>query len=178
MSRSRHWLMVITALILPGVTGGAYAEKSLKAIMPWEGEGKVYQIAPETMLFLGAFEGIIYTETAEGKLDEGFVRCPGSQTIDMKSGKTSGEGYCMITPSAGDVVYATWSCRGEVGGCKGDFKLTSGTGQYEGISGSSELLVRSALNTLVVGMSSGSAIREATGIAILPELNYTIPGKK
>ena len=178
MSRSRYWPFAITGLLLLGLTGGALAEKSLKAIMPFEGEGTVYQIAPETMLFLGAFEGIIYAETAEGKLDEGFIRCHGSQTIDMKTGKTSGEGYCMITPSAGDVVYATWSCRGEVGGCKGDFKLTSGTGQYEGISGSSKLVVRSALNTLVVGMSSGSAIREATGIAILPELSYTIPEKK
>jgi len=178
MSRLRHCLLIMTGLVLPGVTGGAFAEESLKAIMPWEGEGTVYQIAPDTMLFLGAFEGIIYTETAEGELDEGFVRCPGSQTIDTKSGKTSGEGYCMITPSAGDVVYATWSCHGEVGGCKGEFKLTSGTGPYEGISGSSKLVVRSAINTLIAGMSSGSAIREATGIAILPELSYTIPAKK
>jgi hypothetical protein len=84
----------------------------------------------------------------------------------------------MITPSAGDVVYATWSCRGEVGGCKGNFRLTSGTGQYEGIKGSSKLVVRSALNTLIVGMSSGSVIREATGIAILPELSYSIPEKQ
>jgi hypothetical protein len=175
MSRSSHCRTVISGLVLLGVTSGALAEKSLKAIMPWEGEGFVYQIAADTMLFLGAYEGILYVETAEGKLDEGFVRCPGRQIIDTKSGKISGEGYCMITPSAGDVVYATWSCRGEVSGCKGDFKLTGGTGQYEGISGSSKLVVRSAINTLIVGMPSGSVIREATGIAILPELKYTIP---
>jgi len=178
MFRSHHCMLTVAGLVLMSVTGGAMAEKSLKAIMPFEGEGTVYQIAPETMLFLGDFEGIIYVETAEGKLDEGFVRCPGSQTINMKTGKTSGEGYCMITPSAGDVVYATWSCRGEVGGCKGNFRLTSGTGQYEGIKGSSKLVVRSALNTLIVGMSSGSVIREATGIAILPELSYSIPEKQ
>ncbi len=178
MKRKRQGLTIFTALMLSVVTGGALAEKSLKAIMPWEGEGTVYQIGVDTMLFLGAFEGIIYVETAEGKLDEGFVRCPGSQTLDTQSGETSGEGYCMITPSKGDVVYATWSCRGEVGGCKGNFILTGGTGQYEGISGSSDLVVRSAINTLIVGMSTGSVIREATGIAILPELKYTIPAKE
>ena len=84
----------------------------------------------------------------------------------------------MITPSAGDVVYATWSCEGEVGGCRGDFRLTGGTGQYEGVTGSSKLLVRSAINTLLVGMSSGSLVREATGIAVLPKLTYSIPAKK
>jgi hypothetical protein len=178
MSTTGHGWLPIVGLVLMGVAGGALAEKSLKAIIPFEGDGTVYQIGPETMLFLGDFEGIIYAETAEGKLDEGFVRCPGSQTIDMKTGKTSGEGYCMITPSAGDVVYATWSCRGEVGGCKGNFELSAGTGQYRGIKGSSGLVVRSALNTLVVGMSSGSAVREVTGIAILPELSYSIPAKQ
>jgi hypothetical protein len=179
MSKLRHGLMTMTGLLLLAAGSSAFAEKkSLKAVMPWEGDGKVYQIGPETMLFLGAFEGIIYVETSEGKLDEGFVRCPGSQTIDVKTGKTSGEGHCMITPSAGDIVYATWSCKGEVGGCKGDFKLTGGSGQYKGISGSSKLLVRSAINTLVVGLSSGSVVREATGIAILPELTYSIPGSK
>lgn len=179
MVNARHWFIGLSGLILLGLAGAVQAEKkSLKAVMPWEGEGSVYQIGPDTMLFLGAYEGIIYAETSEGKLDEGFVRCPGSQKINIKSGKTEGEGYCMITPSAGDVVYATWSCQGEIGGCRGDFKLSGGTGQYEGVTGSSKLLVRSAINTLVVGMSSGSVIREATGIAVLPELTYTIPKEK
>ncbi len=179
MANLRHWYMGLSVLILLGLAGAVQAEKkSLKAMMPWQGEGSVYQIAPDTMLFLGAYEGIIYTETSEGKLDEGFVRCPASQKINIKSGKTEGEGYCMITPSAGDVVYATWSCQGEVEGCRGDFKLTGGTGQYEGVTGSSKLMVRTAINTLIVGMSSGGVIREATGIAILPKLTYTIPEKK
>ena len=179
MGNLRHPFSVLAGLILLGMAVVVQAEqKSLKAMMPWEGEGNVYQISPDTMLFLGAFEGIIYAETSEGKLDEGFVRCPGSQKINLKSGETEAEGYCMITPSAGEVVYASWSCRGEVGGCRGDFILTGGTGQYEGVTGSSKLLVRSAINTLVVGMSSGSAIREATGIAVLPELTYTLPSKQ
>ena len=178
MYRSACWLSAVSGLVLLLGSGSVSAEKTLKAIIPFEGEGTVYQIGPETMLFLGAFEGIIYVETAEGKLDEGFLRCPGSQTIDTNTGKTSGEGYCMITPSVGDVVYATWSCAGEVGGCKGDFKLTGGTGQYQGIGGSSKLVVRSALNTLIVGMSSGSAVREVTGLAILPELRYTLPAQQ
>ena len=84
----------------------------------------------------------------------------------------------MITPSAGDVVYAEWTCAGEVGGCKGSFKLTGGSGKFKGVTGSSELLVRSALNVLVAGMSSGSVVRSATGIAMLPDLKYNMPNKK
>ncbi len=179
MANLRHWCMGLSVLILLGLAGAVQAEKkSLKAMMPWQGDGSVYQIAPDTMLFLGAFEGIIYTETSEGKLDEGFVRCPASQKVNLETGRVEGEGYCMITPSAGDVVYATWSCQGKVGGCQGDFILTGGTGQYEGVTGSSKLMVRTAINTLIVGMTSGSVIREATGLAILPKLTYTIPEKK
>ncbi len=179
MANLRHWSMGLSILILLGLAGAVQAEKkSLKAMMPWQGDGSVYQIAADTMLFLGAFEGIIYAETSEGKLDEGFVRCPASQKVNLETGRVEGEGYCMITPSAGDVVYATWSCHGEVGICQGDFKLTGGTGQYEGVTGSSKLMVRTSINTLIVGMSSGSVIREATGIAILPKLTYTIPEKK
>ena len=166
---------LLAMLIFPAV---AQAEKSLKAVIPWDGEGRVFRIGMDTILFLGALEGIIYVETSEGKLDEGYVMCPATQQIDLKTQATTGSGHCMITASGGDTVFAKWSCSGQVGRCKGNLELTGGSGQFDGITGSSMLEVRSPLSVLAGDMASGSTLRVASGIAILPELQYTMPASQ
>jgi len=178
MINRRSLFTVIPLLAMMCFSAGVQADKSLKAIIPWDGEGRVFRIGMDTMLFLGAFEGVMYVETSEGKLDEGFVMCPATQRIDLKTKTTTGSGHCMITASGGDTVFAEWSCSGQVGGCKGTFKLTGGSGQFKGVTGSSKLVVRSPLSVLAGDMASGSMIRVASGIAILPELKYNMPGKK
>ncbi len=179
MINRRSLITVIPLLVMMIIPAAVQAEKSsLKAIIPWDGEGRVFRIGMDTMLFLGAFEGIMYVESAEGKLDEGFVVCPVKQTIDLKTKATTGSGYCMITASGGDTVFAEWSCSGKIGGCKGNFKLTGGSGQFKGITGSSKLIVRSPLSVLAGDMASGSIVRVASGIAILPDLTYNAPAKK
>jgi len=178
MSNRPSLFTIFPLLALMVFPAGAQAEESLKAIIPWDGEGRVFRIGMDTVLFLGAFEGIMYVETAEGELDEGFVVCPVNQTIDLKTKATTGSGHCMITASGGDTVFAEWTCSGKVGGCKGNFKLTGGSGQFKGITGSSKLIVRSPLSVLASDMASGSVIRVASGIAILPELKYTVPARR
>ena len=179
MNRLAKWLVIATCVSLLGFFNVAHAEqKSLKAMIPWDGEGRVFHIAPGTMLFLGAFQGVIYVETSEGKLDEGFVSCPLKQQLDLKSRKTSGSGHCMITASGGDTVYAKWTCTGVLGGCKGDFKLTGGTGKFKGITGSSKFIVRSPLRALITDMANDSVLRVSSGIAILPDLKYTLATQK
>lgn len=179
MRRFSRWSGAVFALILSGLSVTAHAEEmqSLKAFIPWDGEGRVFKIGPDTMLFLGAFKGVIYAEKAQGELDEGFVDCPVTQKIDIKTQATSGSGYCMITISESKTVYAEWTCKGKVGGCLGEFKVTGGTGELEGITGSSKLVVRSPLSALVADMANGSVLRAASGIAILPELKYRLPSK-
>ena len=175
MSKRESTLSFIPLLALLFSSTAVHAEKTLKAIIPWDGEGKVFRIDMDTILFQGAFEGIIYVETSEGKLDEGFVMCPATQRLDIQTKATTGSGYCMITGSEGDTVFAKWSCSGKIGGCKGELELTGGSGQFKGITGSSKLVVRSPLNVLAGDMGSGSVIRIASGIALLPELRYRIP---
>lgn len=165
-------------LFLTILSASAQAEqKSLEAIITWDGEGRVFQIADQTMQFLGSFEGIIYVKTHEGKLNEGFVSCPANQTLNLKTGKTKGSGHCMITASPNDTVYAKWSCNGVVGKCEGDFKLTGGTGKFKGVKGSSKMLIRSPLRALIADMPNNSVLRVGSGIAILPELKYTLAKK-
>ena len=167
------------ALVLIGLGSIAQAESgTARAIIPWDGEGRVFQVGPKTIQFLGAFEGIIYVETATGALNEGFVRCPAIQELDVDTGKTSAQGHCMITASGGDTVYASWSCTGKPGGCMGKFELTGGTGKFKGATGSSTLKVRSPLRALSANVASGSVLRVSSGLAELPTLTYELPNKK
>ena len=163
-------------LMLIGLGTIARAESgSARAIIPWDGEGRIFLVGPKTIQFLGAFEGIIYFETSAGALDEGFVRCPVVQKLDLDTGETSAQGHCMITVSGGETVFARWSCKGKPGGCTGTFDLTGGTGEFEGATGSSVLKVRSPLRALSANVASGSILKVSSGLAELPELTYELP---
>ena len=149
-------------------------EQSVKVIMPWNGDGSIHSIGVDRVMFMGEFEGIMYAETDAGDLDAAFASCPATQYIDIQTKKTSASGYCDIAVSGEDSVFAEWSCEGKLGACSGTFTLTGGTGKYKGVTGSSELKIRSVLSTLVAGMTSGSVVHTASGLAILPRLTYKL----
>ena len=156
----------------------AAEQNTVRAVLPWDGAGRVFHIGTDTMLILAAIEGVIYVETASGEFDQAFAQCPITQKLAVSTGQTSGSGYCMITQSPEDTVFAELSCEGEVGGCEGVFTVTGGTGRFEGISGSSKMIVRSPLQALAREMGSGSELRVASGIMLLPALTFTIPDKR
>jgi len=165
-------------LMLACLAAGVGAESgTAKALITWDGEGRIYPVGTGSMLFLGAFEGIIYVETDDKTIDEGFVRCPATMRIDVASSKSSGSGHCVIAVDEGDTVFAEWTCDGKPGACEGRFTLTEGTGRFEGITGSSPMRVRSPLSALAADRSSGSIVRVASGIAILSDLKYDNPAK-
>ena len=175
MKSNRLRLSLLTGLLVAVVSGPALAaEKSIKVIMTWSGEGTIHSISTDRMLFMGEFEGIMYAETAEGELDAAFASCPANQYINIKSKKTEASGYCNIAVSGEDTVFAEWTCEGELGACKGKFTLTGGTGKFEGVTGSSDLTIRSVISSVVAGMSSGSVVRSTAGLAILPKLTYKL----
>ena len=165
-------LLLAGAVFLAGAAQAG--EKTLNVIMPWDGEGSIHVIAEEKILFSGNFNGIMYAESANGELDTAFAKCPAQQKIDRNSRQASAEGHCNITVSSEDTVFAEWQCKGELGACKGTFTLTGGTGRFKGVTGSSELVIRSILNQIVVGMGDGSVVRSASGLAVLPELKYEL----
>jgi hypothetical protein len=179
MTPKRSWIAFFTGLTLLGSSAALQArEESLEITMPWGGQGTIYHIDTDKRLFMGAFEGIMYIKTDKGELDAAFADCPSVMHIDVKSKATSATGYCTITPSKGDAVFAEWSCKGEVGICKGIFEITGGTGQMEGITGSSEIKIRSVIGPLLLGMADGSTLRAASGLIVLPKLTYRVPDKK
>jgi hypothetical protein len=176
MKPNRLLLGLLAGFLAAACLGPSLAtEKSLQVIMPWSGDGTIHSIGTHRLLFMGEFEGIMYAENAEGELDAAFASCPATQYIDTDSQQTEAKGYCNIAITGEDTVYAEWNCEGKVGACKGSFILTGGTGRFEGVTGSSELTVRSVLSAVVAGMSSGSVVRAASGLAVLPRLTYKLP---
>ncbi len=95
----------------------------------------------------------------------------------MNTKALSGHGYCVIAVSEGNTVYAEWTCEGDPTGCRGEFTLTAGTGKFDGIKGSSALLVRSPLHALLADMASGSIVTAEAGLVVLPKLTYEIPNR-
>jgi len=151
------------------------ASKTISAIIPWQGQGQIFPVTTNKLRFLGALEGIMYVETADGDMNEAFVRCPIVQNIDAENGTTSASGNCVIVASPEDSVFAEISCTGIAGLCRGEFKLTGGTGRFEGISGSGDMTVRSPVHALAADLSDGTVLHVAAGLLQIPTLKFNLP---
>lgn len=162
-------LLVVSPFTASAETG------TVTATIPWEGQGQVYRIGPDTMLFLGVLKGIAYAKRQDGVLNEGFMICPVTQRINVSTQGTSAVGQCEILVAGDDVIYAEFVCEGAVGRCDGEFRLTGGGGRFAGSSGSSKMTVRSPIQVLATDMASGSELRLSMGLAELEELRYRIP---
>jgi hypothetical protein len=169
-------LLPLVAILVLGATPLKAADQgTVQAVIPWEGEGHVFQIDSRRVQFMGAFEGIMYVENSKGEMHEGFVQCPVVQMMDLETGATEALGHCEITAGPEDVVYAQISCEGQVGDCNGKFILIDGEGKFAGISGQGSLRVRSPLRALSGGLGSGALVRVAAGIAIIKDLKFSTP---
>lgn len=152
-------------------------EQTVQAMAPWQGSGEVYAVAPQKLMVLASFTGIMYLIDKEGALDAVIMLCPAVQTLDTKSKKAEATGHCTLTDEGDDVVYSAWKCTGVEGACEGEFTLTGGTGKFAGITGGGKLIVRAALHETAASLENGGVVRGAAGLAIWPELKYTIPAK-
>ena len=181
MNRNRSWITSLLGAIALGfscLSSMAFAEQqTLSATMSWDGQGTVYVVGEDELLFQGAMAGVFYVEKASGKLNAAFGLCPVEFTANKKDKTTSGFGQCEIVGEKGDSVFTEFSCSGKAGFCKGTFTITSGTGSLKGAEGASEMVIRSTVSALVLGLGSGSEIAIKNGIMTLPKLTYTVPGK-
>jgi hypothetical protein len=157
----------------PGLT--IAASSTISAVIPWQGQGQIFSIGTDKLRFLGAIEGIMYVETAQGEMNEAFVQCPIVQDIDTANQRTSATGNCTIVVSTEDAVFAEITCEGTAGICSGDFKLTGGTGRFAGISGSGKMIVRSPVHALAADLSDGTVLHLSSGILQIPKLEIRLP---
>jgi hypothetical protein len=170
------FLLSLVAILLLAVSPLRAAEQgTVQAVIPWEGEGRVFQIDTHRVQFLGAITGVMYVENTQGEMNEGFVQCPIMQMLDLESGVTEAIGNCEITASPESVAYAKFSCKGQVGDCAGKFILIDGEGRFAGISGEGMLRVRSPLHALAADLGSGAVLHVAAGLAVIKDLKYSTP---
>ncbi|WP_455223233.1 hypothetical protein [Kaarinaea lacus] len=172
--RKALWIFVLSLLI---VIPAQAREASGKILAPWEGEGEVFKVGPKLYQFVGKFEGIMYIEKGDGDFDTAIFVCPTTQDIEADTLKTEANGRCHIIGAPGN-VFAKFTCKGQVGSCKGKFTITGGTDDYEGITGESEMISRAAFGGLSLDTASGSAMRTATGLVVWPNMKVNIPKMK
>jgi len=176
MSVKRSNLISAAALLLVNfVPAHATEQDIVQAIIPWEANGRVFQVDTSTMMFLGAFTGVMYIESSHGEMHEAFVMCPIIQKLDLEKGKSEVFGHCEISASPENVAYAELTCNGEVGSCNGTFTLIDGEGKFAGISGTGTLRVRSPMRALITDLAAGADLRIASGLAVIKDLEYSIP---
>jgi len=176
MTERKGYLAAATALLLLNISLVQAAEQdTIQAIIPWDAEGRVFQVDTGTIMFLGAMHGIMYVQSSRGEIHEAFVMCPVTKKLDLGSGDTEAFAHCEITASADDVAYAELSCNGTMSDCNGTFTLVDGEGKFAGISGSGKLRVRSPLSALISGVAAGAEIRIGSGLAVIKDLEYRIP---
>lgn len=147
-----------------------------KIVAPWEGKGHVYQIGPETLLFLGAYEGVMYIETErQDLLDLAIFTCPARTEIRQFDDELHAEGSCTLTSSDGELAFARFTCDGGRELCRGEFVFTGGMGRLEGIEGRSELIIRTAVSSMVENQETGNLISAVEGLALWPRLEMHLP---
>lgn len=168
-------LLALAAILLLSVTSANAEKFTVEAAIPWEGKGRIFQINSTTVQFLGVLEGIMYVENSKGEMHEAFVQCPIVQHLKIDTGTSDATGNCEITAGPNDVVYAQLSCKGRVGDCAGKFVLVEGEGKFTGISGEGDLRVRSPLRALAGSLGSGDAVRVASGLATIRNMEVTKP---
>jgi hypothetical protein len=162
--------MMIALATTFALCGVAKAEEFKGTLLfPWEAHAKVYDVGPKTLMFVGQVEGTLYAEAAsKGIFDAAVTICPMLYEIDVESGNTRSEGRCAVYPKGEEgVIYATYSCHGEIGSCAGRLVLTGGTGKFEGISGSGPMASRTGAGDLAIKLGVGGGITDAEGLMTL-----------
>ena len=170
--------VIVTAGVLVTANHVAFGEeRTIQAMAPWQGSGEVFVVAPEKLMILVSFTGIMYLQGQQGAFDGVVMRCPAVQILDIKAKRAEASGHCTLTAAGDDVVYSAWKCTGLQGACEGEFTLTGGTGKFAGITGGGKLMVRAALTETAASLSSGGVVNGAAALALWPELKYAIPAR-
>jgi hypothetical protein len=171
------WSVLLVTLPFQTTSPALAEQGTAKILAPWEANGQLFQVAVDKVQFIGTFEGIMYIEQGEGLLDAALFTCPSTQIIHILSNQLEGHGFCTIESPTGDYIYAEFNCDGEPGSCSGEFTLTGGTGRLTGITGKSDIVVRTALSGTAINEATGGTVSAAKGLAIWPEMRFEFPGK-
>ena len=170
-------VMVTVGMLVTASHVARGEEETIQAMAPWQGSGEVFVVAPEKLMILVSFTGIMYLQGQQDAFDGVVMRPQAVQILDIKAKRAEASGHCTLTGAGDDVVYSAWTCTGVQGACEGEFTLTGGTGEFTSIGGGGKLRVRAALTETAANLSSGGVVSGAAALALWPELKYTIPAR-
>lgn len=173
----------VKCLLAAGLAGwcGLAAAEDVRGnlLFPWETHGKLYATGPNTLMLLGEMEGTLYTESGKGKFDGSTMVCPMVHEIRVDDMSVRGEGRCTIFPKGDeDVVFATYTCSGQVGVCAGTIEFAGGTGTYKDVYGSGIMSSRTGVADLAVKLGPGGSITNAEGLMRINDFTGGFGGKK
>ncbi len=156
---------------ISGTALGATVEAG-HAITSWLGKGEIHEIGNEHVLFHDAIDGVIFIQKQEGivksPMQAARMHCPVIMNVDKNSKERDSQGFCVITPNEGTgMVYTSFRCSGSTEECQGEWTHIGGTGDYAGISGTTNYRSRVDLSSEDGGLISG--------YAVWPNLTYTLP---
>ncbi|MGE0649278.1 MAG: hypothetical protein AB7P52_15150 [Alphaproteobacteria bacterium] len=154
-------------------------EVTIDAFVPWQGRGFTFPTGETQGTFVGMFHGPVYIKTEKGPAEGGLIVCPAMLDFNLETGKQIGYGKCTIAGEEGHRVFAEWSCQGiRLVGCKGEFKVTGGTGRFEGIVGTGPMVSRAGLHIGAADNVGSIVQEEAQGLIILDGLKLKLPAKE
>jgi len=178
MSRSAIKILLTVVVVLGAVGSGRLAfavEGTLKAMAPWKATSFAFPVGEEETYLVGVYSGILYADDGKGPMHTATIVCPGTIEGDLKTMTKTGQGRCIITDEDGDRVYARFSCKGDLEGCRGPFKIQGGTGKFTGITGEGEMISKILARKLTVVTGFEPVQQEGEGIAVWPSVTYRIP---
>jgi len=149
-------LLAIPALFLCIIAGPGGAEELGEAFFGYRSEGPIMEMAPGHFYTVGTYTGTLDFADDNVVLDHAAQHCMGFVDFAGDAG-----GYCIITASNGDRLFAKWSCvptdqvpEGAAGALDCSWTFNGGTGGFEGATGTARSIGANTV-TYPDGTSSG-----------------------
>jgi hypothetical protein len=147
------------------------ADRTINAYVPIATTGQLLQSGTNHVSFVGVSTGMMIIETEHGLVNAGNASCTISQGMNSDTLETTGSGRCSILGSQGNHIYGQYNCTGKIGfGCKGQFSVDGGTGEFAGGKGSGTMIVRSMVAEAAFANSTAQAGASVDGIVLLKNL--------
>lgn len=161
----------VSCFVISGTAFGASVEAG-NGITSWLGKGEIHGIGNERVLFHGEINGVMFIQKREKSvrtpMQAAKMHCPVTINLDKKTNERTSQGFCVITPNDGTgIVYTSFQCSGSTEECEGEWTHIGGTGDFAGISGTTNYRSRVDLSSEGGGLISG--------YAVWPNLTYTLP---
>ena len=144
-------LAVIAGLMLGSISVSVSAEEVQKfnAFAWLEGGGVIVRAGTKAAQIAGSGEGPFFVESGDGPLHAGRATCTIAAQVELDTAKQAASGACVFNAVDGATAWGSWECQGyNLVGCRGTFKLTGGSGRFEGVTGESAVLWRPSAHEL------------------------------